>query len=145
MIEMSRRPPIAMCSVRGIGVAVSVSTSTCVRSSFSRSLWRDAEALLLVDDEQAEVLEAHVARQQPVRADDDVDLALAERRDGLLLLGLACGSATAPRRCTGKSAKRSEKVTKCCSASTVVGASTATCLPPSTASSAARSATSVLP
>ena len=46
---------------------------------------------------------------------------------------------------TGKSRSRSEKVTKCCSASTVVGASTATCLPPSTASSVPRSATSVLP
>ena len=34
---------------------------------------------------------------------------------------------------------------KCCSASTVVGASTATCRPPITASMVARSATSVLP
>ena len=55
MIEISRSPPIAICSVRGIGVAVSVSTSTCVRSFLIRSLWRDAEALLLVDDQQAEV------------------------------------------------------------------------------------------
>ena len=52
-------------------------------------LVRDAEALLLVDDQQAEVLEAHVARQQAVRADDDVDLALRQRRDRLRLLGLA--------------------------------------------------------
>ena len=34
-----------------------------------------AEALLLVDDEQAEVLELHVVREQPVRADHDVDRA----------------------------------------------------------------------
>ena len=40
-----------------------------------RLLVRHAEALLLVDDEQAEVLERDVARQQPVGADDDVDLA----------------------------------------------------------------------
>ena len=39
MIEISRSPPIAICKVRGIGVAVSVSTSTCVRSSLRRSLW----------------------------------------------------------------------------------------------------------
>ena len=35
----------------------------------------DAEALLLVDHEQAEVLELHVSRQQPVGADHHVDLA----------------------------------------------------------------------
>ena len=52
-------------------------------------LVRDAEALLLVDHDQAEVLEAHVLRQHAVRADDDVDLAVGERGDGLLLLGLA--------------------------------------------------------
>lgn len=46
---------------------------------------------------------------------------------------------------TGQSAKRSAKVCVCCSASSVVGDSSATCLPPSTAMNAARSATSVLP
>ena len=35
----------------------------------------DAEALLLVDDDEAEVLGADVAREQPVGADQDVDLA----------------------------------------------------------------------
>ena len=40
---------------------------------------------------------------------------------------------------------RSRKVSKCCSASTVVGTSTATCLPSMTALKAARMATSVLP
>ena len=47
----------------------------------------DAEALLLVDDQQPQVLGAHVAREQPVGADEDVDLALGEARDRLLLLG----------------------------------------------------------
>ena len=47
----------------------------------------DAEALLLVDDQQPEVLRAHVAREQPVGADQDVDLALGEALDGLALLG----------------------------------------------------------
>jgi hypothetical protein len=37
-----------------------------------------AEAVLLVDDDEAEVLEAHVGVQQPVRADDDVDRAALE-------------------------------------------------------------------
>ena len=39
MIDSSRTPVIASCSVRGIGVADSVSTCTSERSSFSRSLW----------------------------------------------------------------------------------------------------------
>ena len=46
---------------------------------------------------------------------------------------------------TGKAAIRSRNVLKCCSASTVVGTSTATCLPSMTALNAARIATSVLP
>ena len=47
-----------------------------------------AEALLLVDDDQAEVLGPHVARQQAVGADEDVDLALGEGLDGRALLAL---------------------------------------------------------
>ena len=73
-------PVRLISSVRGIGVAVSVSTSTSALSCLIASLWRDAEALLLVDDEQAEVLERDVLGQQPVGADDDVDLAVDARR-----------------------------------------------------------------
>ncbi|OPZ61514.1 MAG: hypothetical protein BWY85_02382 [Firmicutes bacterium ADurb.Bin506] len=39
MTLMSRTPTMAMCSVRGIGVAVRVSTSTSFLSSLSRSFW----------------------------------------------------------------------------------------------------------
>ena len=47
----------------------------------------DAEALLLVDDDQSEVLRGDVAREQAVRADEDVDLAREEALErGLLLL-----------------------------------------------------------
>ena len=46
-----------------------------------------AEALLLVDDEQAEILELDVFREQPVGADEDVDLAgLHLLHDELLFL-----------------------------------------------------------
>ena len=38
----------------------------------------DAEALLLVDDDQAEVLELHVGADQAMRADDDVDAACGQ-------------------------------------------------------------------
>ena len=39
---------------------------------------RHAKALLLVDDQQAEILELHVLLQQLVRADDEVEGAGAE-------------------------------------------------------------------
>ena len=48
-----------------------------------------AEALLLVDDQQAEILELHVVREQAMRADDAVDLAGRDALDHLLRL--ACG------------------------------------------------------
>jgi hypothetical protein len=53
--DRSRRPPSAMFSVRGIGVAVSVSTCTSARSVFRRLLVAHAEAVFLVDDDQARV------------------------------------------------------------------------------------------
>ncbi len=47
----------------------------------------DPEALLLVDDQQAEVLRAHVAREHAVGADQDVHAALCEALDRGFLLG----------------------------------------------------------
>ena len=44
------------------------------------------EALLLVDDDQPQVLEPHVLREQPVRADDDVHGPVGEALDGGRLL-----------------------------------------------------------
>ena len=38
-----------------------------------------AEAVLLVDDDEAESGERHVRAQQPVRADDDVERPVGER------------------------------------------------------------------
>ena len=49
---------------------------------------RDAEALLLVHDEQAEVAELHILREQTVSADDDLDLAGGEILERRLLLRL---------------------------------------------------------
>jgi len=57
MTEKSRIPSSDIASVRGIGVAVSVRTSTSERSFFSASFWRTPKAVLLVDDHQAELLE----------------------------------------------------------------------------------------
>ncbi len=54
-----------------------------------RLLVLHTEALFLVDDEEAEVLELHVVREEPVGADDAVDLAGLDALDDLL--GLAGG------------------------------------------------------
>ena len=60
-----------------------------------------AEAVLLVDHQQAEVLELDVGLQQPVRADDDVDLAGPQPAQHLALLRRRSESATASRRAPG--------------------------------------------
>ena len=49
-------------------------------------LLRHAEALLLVDDHEPEVLRHDVAREHPVRADEHVDLALRQLGEHLLRL-----------------------------------------------------------
>ena len=51
-----------------------------------RLLVRDPEALLLVDDQQAQVGEGDVLRQDPVRADEDVDRPVGHALDDPLLL-----------------------------------------------------------
>ncbi len=53
---------------------------------FQPLLVGDAEMLLLVDDQQAEVLELDALGQQRVRSDDDVDRALLEPGLGLFRL-----------------------------------------------------------
>ena len=68
-------PTRLISSVRGIGVAVSVSTSTFDLQLLHRLLVLHAEALLLVDHEQAEILERDALRQQAMGADHAVDLA----------------------------------------------------------------------
>ena len=65
-------------SVRGIGVAVITSTSGC--APFARSVARcmHAEAMLLVDDDQPELVELDRLLGERVRADDEVDRAARE-------------------------------------------------------------------
>ena len=47
----------------------------------------DAEAMLLIDDQQAQLGELHILREQAMRADDDIDLAAPDVVDyGLVLL-----------------------------------------------------------
>ena len=55
-------------------------------------LVRDAEALLFVDDQQSEIAELDVLREQPVRADEDVEASAGGGFERRLDLLLRCGS-----------------------------------------------------
>jgi hypothetical protein len=87
-----------------------------------------AETLLLVDDEHAEVAEDDVGFEQAVRADDDVDAAVRQAAEDLLLLADAAeaGDRLDADRVAGQALAEG---VGCCSARMVVGASTATCRP----------------
>ena len=74
-------PTSDMFSVRGIGVAVIVKTSTRFRICLMRSLCATPKSLFLVDHQQPEVPEHDVLREQAMRADDDVDLAGGQTLD----------------------------------------------------------------
>ena len=75
MTLMSRIPASDICSVRGIGVALIAMTST-----FSLS-WRSSSFCLTPKRCSSSTMSsprsfgAHVAAEQPVGADEDVDLA----------------------------------------------------------------------
>ena len=146
MIDMSRMPTSDMFSVRGIGVARHRQHVDLLPQLLDLLLVRDAEALLLVDDQQAEIAELDVLRQQPVRADDDVDLAGGEIRRAISFCS-ALRAEAADHVDAHRETRRSARVSvfSCWNASTVVGARNATCLPSITALNAARIATSVLP
>ena len=105
----------------------------------------DAEMLLLVDDQQAEVAELDALAEQRVGADDDIDAAVGDAGLHLPPVRLAPTRREAWATRTGRPEKRSLKVRKCWRASSVVGTTTATWRPARAAMKAARSATSVLP
>ena len=86
MMLMSRMPASDMCRVRGIGVALMRQNVDFGAQLFQELLVAHAESLLLVDDNQAEILELDIALHQPVRADDDVDLAVRSPSSDLALL-----------------------------------------------------------
>ena len=105
----------------------------------------DAEAVLLVDDDDREAVEEHVGLEQRVRADDERQLAGRE-------LARACRRAASRSSSPVSSAVRTASpgmsawsVAKCCSASTSVGAMNTACMSCSTARRIACSATTVLP
>ena len=52
-----------------------------------------AEALLFVDHDQAEIFEDDIAGNEPVRADDDIDAAVAQQLEHFALLGVRAETA----------------------------------------------------
>ena len=144
MIDISRTPVSASCSVRGIGVAVSVSTCTSAFSAFSRSLCATPKCCS----------SSTISRP---RSENSTDFASSAWVPTTMLISpvvrprrtsLASFAVTMRDSCatlTGKPAKRAENVRKCWRASSVVGTTTATWAPDIAATNAARSATSVLP
>ena len=65
-----------------------------------------AEALLFIDDQQAEIVIHHVLRQQPVRTDDDVDLARRRALREIALISFGDRNRLSISTRTGKGAKR---------------------------------------
>ena len=129
MIERSRTPVSASCRVRGIGVAVSVSTCTSARSALSRSLCATPKCCSSSTTTRPRSLNLIALAEQRVRADHDVDRAVGDALLDAAELRRGRPAATPGRCCTGKPRKRSLKVLVCWRASSVVGTTTATCLP----------------
>ncbi len=80
-------PARARLSVRGIGVADRVRTSTARAELLEAFLGGHAEALFLVDHDEAEVAEVDVLAEQAMGADDEVDAAVGQPGDRPFLLG----------------------------------------------------------
>ena len=88
MIDMSRIPTSDMFNVRGMGVAVIVSTSTRLRICLMRSLCATPKRCSSSTTRRPRSLNRTSFDKQPMRADDDVDSARRQPLEhffGLLL------------------------------------------------------------
>ena len=123
--EKSRMPSSDIASVRGIGVAVSVSTSTSARSAFSCSFWRTPKrcsSSRITRPRRANLTSFWISRWVPMTMSSLPSASACSA--SACSLGLRKRDSSASF--TGQAEKRSEKFWKCCSASSVVGTSTAT-------------------
>ena len=116
-----------------------------VGHGLDRLLVADPEALLLVDHQEAQLLEGDVLAEQPVGAHHHVDRTVGQPGQHRLGLGVGEEAAEQLHLAPGTGAYRSAKVWACWLASRVVGTSTAAWYPSWTALNTARMATSVLP
>ena len=142
--DMSRMPTSDMLSVRGMGVADSVSTSTFLRSCLIFSLCETpnrCSSSTISRPRSWKTTSFDNRRCVPTRMSSFPAASRSKIAfwSGFDLKRLTCSIVT------GKAANRWRSVFSCWKASTVVGARTATCLPSITALKAARIATSVLP
>ncbi len=141
---ISRTPVSASCSVRGIGVADSVSTCTSAFSAFSFSLWETPKCC-----SSSTISRPRSANSIPLASSAWVPTTMLTLPSAMPRLASAASLAVTMRLSwptfTGSPSNRLVKVRKCCRASSVVGTTTATCAPLIAATKAARRATSVLP
>ena len=93
MSDMSRKPTSDMCRVRGMGVARERERVDVFAHLFEALFVSDAEALLFVDDQQAEILKLYVFGEQAMRADDYVHFSGFQIREDFFLLGGGAESA----------------------------------------------------
>jgi hypothetical protein len=101
MVEISRTPVRAMYSVRGIGVAVIVRTSTSVRICLSFSLWVTPKRCSSSMMSKPRSLKFYIALDKAVSADNDIQAAIFKAGDDFTLL-LGCGIGIASRLRQGK-------------------------------------------
>ena len=114
-----------MCSVRGIGVAVIVSTSTVARSALSRSFTSTpnrCSSSMINSPRLWNFTSGDARRCVPMRMSSGPSAA----RSKMFFCSFGVQNRERAAISNGNSAIRAENVRRCCSASTVVGTSTAT-------------------
>ena len=144
MTDISRTPTSDICKVRGIGVALKVSTSILLAHSFhfsfcatpkrcsssTTSMPKSLNTTFLLSSEWVPMRTSIEPFSTPFKT---------------CFFSAVLRNRLSTSTFTPNGAKRFKKVWKCCCAKTVVGTSTATCLPLITALKIALIATSVLP
>lgn len=144
MVDISRMPVKPISSVRGIGVADMARTSTCVRRCFMASLCSTpnrCSSSMMIRPRSLNLTSGLSSRWVPITT----STAPERSPSSVPLTSPSVWNLETALIATGKLEKRSAKVDMCCCTSSVVGTSTATCLPSCTALNTARTAISVLP
>ena len=144
MTDRSRMPAIERFRVRGIGVAVSVRTSTSDRYFLRRSFCatpKRCSSSMISSPSFGSLRSLDKSLCVPTTISTWPLFAWSMTA----LVSFAVLNRLSTSTVTGQSAKRSRNDSKCCCASSVVGTNTHTCLPLLIEANAARMATSVLP
>ncbi len=143
-VDISRMPVTAISSVRGMGVALIARMSTLVLSFFRASLCstpKRCSSSMMTSPRSLKWMLGLSRRCVPIT----ISTVPSAMPSIVSFDSVSVWNRLRARRCTGKPANRSAKVSMCCFTSRVVGTSITTCLPSCTALNAARTAISVLP